>query len=83
MTLQNSENPTLNLGHLALMRFKLRAEEHFEAAHHSPPAATVIQAGLGSTLFRSRREERRPLLFDLRTTTLGALDLALLMFGES
>jgi len=42
-----------------------------------------FQAGRGSTLFRSRRKERRPLLFDLRTTTLGALDLALLMFGES
>jgi hypothetical protein len=39
--------------------------------------------GLGSTLLGSRREERRPLLFDLRATTVGALDLALLMFGKS
>jgi hypothetical protein len=31
-TLQNSENPTLNLGFFALMRFKLRAGELFEAA---------------------------------------------------
>jgi hypothetical protein len=48
-------------------------------------ATTVFQAELGSTLFRSRREERRPLLFDLRATTLGALNLnlALLMFGKS
>ena len=30
--LQNSENPTLNLGLLALMRFKLRAEKLFEVA---------------------------------------------------
>jgi hypothetical protein len=29
--LQNSENPTLNLGLPALMWFKLRAEELFEA----------------------------------------------------
>jgi hypothetical protein len=47
------------------------------------PPGLILQAELGSTLFRSRREERRPLLFDLRTTTLGALDLALLMFGQS
>jgi hypothetical protein len=30
--LQNSENPTLNLGLLAVMRFNLRAEELFQAA---------------------------------------------------
>ena len=41
---------------------------------------TTFQAGLGSTLFTSRREERRPLLFDVRTNTIGALDLVLLMF---
>ena len=42
-----------------------------------------FQAGLGSTLFRSRCEERRPLLFNLRTAALGTLDLALFMFGKS
>jgi hypothetical protein len=31
-TLQSSENPTLDLSRLALMRFKLRTEELFEAA---------------------------------------------------
>ncbi len=31
-TLQNFENPTLNLGFLALVRFNLRAEELFEAS---------------------------------------------------
>lgn len=31
-TLQNSENPTLNLSFFALMRFNLRAEKPFEAA---------------------------------------------------
>jgi hypothetical protein len=30
--LKNSENPTLNLGTLSLMRFNLRAEVLFEAA---------------------------------------------------
>jgi hypothetical protein len=45
-------------------------------------AATVFQAGPGSTLFRSRCEERRPLLFNLRTAALGTLDLALFMFGK-
>src|SRR5712692_6845786 len=36
--LRNSENPTLNLGHLALMRFKLRAEEFFETAFTVRPS---------------------------------------------
>src|ERR1700747_3105634 len=42
-----------------------------------------FQAGPGSTLLRSRCEERRPLLFDLRATTCGTLDLALFVFGKS
>src|SRR5260370_42432625 len=36
--LQNPENPTLNLGHLAFMRFKLRAEEFFETAFTVRPS---------------------------------------------
>jgi len=31
-TLQNSDNPPLNLGGLALVRFKLRMEKHFKAS---------------------------------------------------
>ena len=57
----------------------------FIAIHTRIPFVSAIcfQAGLGSTLFGSRREERRPLLFNLRATTLGTPNLAVLMFGKS
>jgi hypothetical protein len=58
-------------------------EKNFSRLLSQSRVAIVFQAGLGSTLFRSRREERRPLLFDLGSATLGALDLTLLMFGQS
>jgi len=58
------------------MRFNPSAEELFEPAIIVPVSPPSFKQDWGSTLFRSRREERRPLLFDLRTTTLGALDLA-------
>ena len=59
------------------------AASHCSAAFTVSLAATVFQAGLGSTLFGGRREERRPLLFNLRAATLGTLDLALFVFGKS
>lgn len=73
--LQRSENPALNLGPLALMHFSLGAEELFEAAGTVRPPESLFQAGLGSTLSRSRREERCPPLFDLRAPHLGHLAL--------
>ena len=43
----------------------------------------LICAGFRLTLLRSGCEERRPLLFDFRTAALGALHLALVVFGKS
>jgi hypothetical protein len=62
---------------------KQQAQSHYSAAITVRLSQPIFQAGLRSALFRSRREERGPLLFDLRTTTLGAFDLALRMFGKS
>ena len=43
----------------------------------------TFPTGFSLTLLRSSRKKRRPLLFNFCAATLGALHLALVVFGES
>src|ERR1700733_4050039 len=62
---EDSENPTLNLGRLALMRFKFRAEELFEAAITVRPLQPfgdregVLLVGPSSCAWKCLAPERR------------------------